>query len=103
VKPRSTVRIHRQFTSDVRDQLEWLRQNDHEDWIEQLREDVTAARELLARFPGVGTGEGIREGRALRRLILRRVPFVAWFVVDIDAKVVTLLRLFHARQDRSRS
>jgi hypothetical protein len=39
---------------------------------------------------------------AVRRLILRKVPYVVWFLSDTahPAADVWMLRLFHARQDR---
>lgn len=84
-------------------QVFWLEQHRGERWILRLREAVDEAARALARFPAMGAPVILdpRRGAApppLRKLVLRRVPFVVWYAVDDDS--VWLLRLFHARQKR---
>lgn len=65
--------------------------------MERLREGLVEARRLLGRFPEAGARLG--DPAALRKLILRRLPFVG-YVVEPDA--MWLVRGFHVRQDRPR-
>ena len=55
---------------------------------------------LLARFPEAGPVEALRGGREIRRVVLRRLPFVAWYHFRAPEKKVVVLRLFHLRQRR---
>ena len=91
------VRVHADFMADLRAQL---RRSD----IEHLRGAIDEAIDLLSRFPNTGSIERQEKSAVLRRLILRRLPYVVWFVRETrrpDADV-WLLRLFHARQSRRR-
>lgn len=92
------VRVRASFAADVASQVKWLRAEDQEERVEGLREGLVEVRRLLERFPEAGARTG--EPAALRKLILRRLPFVVWYVVERDA--VWLVRLFHVRQDRPR-
>lgn len=103
MKRRVEVRAHKQFAIDVQSHVDWLLEQDREDWVVRLAEDIADAWGLLGRFPSVGTAERAAGGQMLRRLILRRTPFVVWFVLEEEkAKRITFLRLFHARQHRPR-
>jgi hypothetical protein len=99
---RRRVRIHADFRSDLRGHIEWLSEHRDHSWIERLRVGVDEAIALIERFPDVGTLERQDGTMAMRRLILRKIPYVIWFIRDTsDAKAdVWFLRLFHARQDR---
>lgn len=68
-------------------------------WVRRLEEELTSARDLLARFPLAGS-PGTGEAGSFRRLVLRRLPFLVWYTVE--KRGVLLLRLFHVRQDRPR-
>ena len=96
------VRRHADFLVDLQAQVLWLEQNRNEGWILRLREAVDEATRALARFPTMGAPVlGHPRGAAaepLRKLVLRRIPFVVWYAVADDG--VWLLRLFHARQKR---
>lgn len=66
--------------------------------LRRLDEELTRAAELLAAFPELGY-ELLREpGRSLRRLRLGRIPLFLWYVFESEADLVTLLRVFHVRQ-----
>ncbi len=54
----------------------------------------------LARFPGAGPVVSEDDRLVLRKLIFRRLPYVAWYAYAKPAGDVWLLRLFGARQDR---
>jgi plasmid stabilization system protein ParE len=56
------------------------------------------ARQLLQAFPLSGAATDPRSESGPRRLILRRLPFVIWYVAVPHAREVRLLRLFHVRQ-----
>ena len=96
------VRYHGDFRADLRAQLKWLVANRPVAWIDSLKTAIDEAVELLSRFPSVGTIEATEGDMAVRRLILRKVPYVVWFLSDTahPAADVWMLRLFHARQDR---
>ena len=99
---RRRVRIHADFRRDLRGHLDWLTEHRERSWIERLRLGIDDAIDLVARFPDVGNLEGQYGAMVLRRLILRKIPSVVWFIRDgRDANAdVWFMRLFHARQDR---
>ena len=69
--------------------------------IEALRTGIHEAVALLGQFPLAGAVDMAGSVPALRKLILRRVPFVVWYRIDESRRGdVWMLRLFHARQDR---
>ena len=96
------IRFHADFKADLNAQLRWLATNRDDEWIQRLRIGLEEATKLLIRFPTVGTIECQEGNVALRRLILRNVPYVIWFLSDCENPNadVWVLRLFHARQDR---
>lgn len=79
-------------------QLEYLVEQEDPEGIGRLREDLAALEALLASFPDAGRELARQEGATLRKLKLRRCPFVGWYVRQKDR--VTLARIYHARQDR---
>jgi plasmid stabilization system protein ParE len=96
------LRIAASFRRDLRAQAKWLRRLDQDDWIAALGTALDEAMTLLSEQPRIGAVEA-RAGRStLRRLVLRRVPYVVWYGVSPSggALDVWLLRLFHARQRR---
>ena len=97
----AVVLVDWSFHDDLVSHLTALRRESRLDHIAALRQDLRDARRLLSRFPRVGTIEE-RDARAeLRRLILRRTPYVIWFVTEGQRRpTATWLRLFHAHQDR---
>lgn len=96
------IRFHADFKTDLNAQLRWLAKNRDDQWILRLRAGLDEATKLLAGFPSVGTIERQEGTIALRRLILRDVPYVVWFLSDSDTPDadVWVLRLFHVRQQR---
>ncbi|WP_437483901.1 type II toxin-antitoxin system RelE/ParE family toxin [Sorangium sp. So ce1014] len=98
------VRFRREFACDLRDQVRWLEENRGSAWVERLRTGLDEAVELLARFPAIGPAEPKNdEDRAVvRKLLLRKLPYVIWYLADTSdpGADLWLLRLFHARQDR---
>jgi plasmid stabilization system protein ParE len=92
------VRFHGRFRDDLRRQLVHLGKHGDAAWIEGLRTGLDEAVDLLSHHPGAGAVETRRGDGVLRRLVLRRVPYVLWYVVE--AREVWLLRLFHGRQRR---
>lgn len=94
------VIVRASFVSDVKAQVAWLRANDRSEWVVGLRSGLAEARSLLARLPEVGARIEERDGVVLRKLVLRKLPFAVWYVVEDEG--VCLLRLFHVRQDRHR-
>ena len=86
-----------EFADDLRAQLRYLSDRGELEWIATLDEDVLQAEQVLAQFPEAGRALA-NEGRpAVRRLRLRRAPYVVWYT-PAQRKRVVLLRLFHVRQ-----
>jgi plasmid stabilization system protein ParE len=92
------VRVATGFRKDLRAQLAWLSVVDEGGWIEGLREGLDEAFGLLAEHPGVGSLEAKEGSSELRRIVLRRVPYIVWYATK--GGDVWILRLFHARQHR---
>ena len=88
------------FRSDLRAQTRRLLEDEKADWAERLIDEIEEAAMLLARFPEAGPVEALRGGREIRRVVLRRLPFVAWYHFRAPEKKVVVLRLFHLRQRR---
>jgi plasmid stabilization system protein ParE len=93
------LRFHARFRADLRRQLAHLAEHGDQRWIEGLRTGIDEALDLLSHHPSAGTVEARRDDGVLRRLVLRRVPYVVWYVVE--RREVWLLRLFHGRQSRA--
>lgn len=87
------------FDSDVAAQLERLVELDSVDGILGLLGDLSELIALLARYPEAGRELARDRERTLRKLRLRRAPFVAWYRYAPDLDEVSLYRLFHARQN----
>jgi plasmid stabilization system protein ParE len=101
--PPVRVSARNSFVADVRAQVRWLRGQDEPERVVGLREGVQEARELLSQLPRAGAlidrdGDG-----ELRKLVLRKVPFVVWYVFDERSAEVWMVRLFHVRQRRSQT
>lgn len=94
------VRIHAAFRGDLRAQLTWLVANGDPVYIESLQEGLAEVEALLARHPAVGALEARAASSELRRLLLRRAPYVVWYAWDPERGEIWLLRLFHRRQQR---
>lgn len=98
------VRFRREFARDLRDQVRWLEENRGIEWVERLRTGLDEAIELLARFPAIGRAEAKNDGdgAVVRKVLLRKLAYVVWYLVDASdpGADLWLLRLFHARQDR---
>jgi plasmid stabilization system protein ParE len=93
------VRHHVTFRTDLRKQLLWLTQHRDPDYIRRLREGLDEVDDLLSRFPRAGPQD--TTGAPVRKLLLRRLPFVIWYAQDRgDDGDAWMLRLFDARQDR---
>jgi plasmid stabilization system protein ParE len=88
------------FRADLLEQTARLIADERQDWAERLIEEVEEAASLMGQFPRSGQVESRRRGQALRRLLLRKLPFVAWYHWDAKARRVLVLRLFHVRQRR---
>ncbi len=96
------ARIERdpEFASDLRRQLSYLVERDELEWIITLREDLDEAEDLLASFPAAGREVRLGRRAPVRRLRLRRAPYVIWYQLSATRMRVTLVRLFHVRQRR---
>jgi plasmid stabilization system protein ParE len=88
------------FRSDVTAQTRRLISEDRDDWARQLMEEIDAATALLGRSPRIGLIEGRRGKREIRRLLLRSLPLVVWYVFQARQRKVIVLRLFRVRQRR---
>jgi plasmid stabilization system protein ParE len=96
----NTVVFAREFRTDLQARTRRLLAEDREDWADRLMDEVAAAAALLANSPHIGPVESHQQGREVRRLLLRTLPFVVWY--SVRDKKVLVLRLFHVRQRRVR-
>jgi plasmid stabilization system protein ParE len=98
------VRLHATFRRDFRAELSWLVEHDRPEWIPNLAPAVKEIADLLRRFPEAGPMQARSPRLILRKIIFRRVPFVAWYghLARRPIRTVWLLRMFGARQDRPR-
>lgn len=80
----------------------WLAAEDRTEWIPNLLRGIAEVVHLLRRFPEVGVEIAEDEGLVLRRLRLRRYPYVVWYAYERRRRIadVWLVRLFAAHQDR---
>ncbi len=97
------VRLHAAFRRDFRAQLAWLVAQGRESWIEKLADAVEEVTERLGRFPEIGPVQAKSRLLVVRKIIFRRLPYIAWYGYRARAPIRTvwLLRMFGARQDRS--
>ncbi len=84
------------FRIDLEDHIDWLSDRQRAATIDLLRAELEKAFDLLETFPSAG----VVETPPLRKLLLHRLPFVIWYVIDEKASGIQFLRLFHARQHR---
>ena len=91
--------FHADFIADYQEQIEALAAKNDEGGIHGLWQGVTEACSLLSRFPLAGSAVETRGESTLRKLILRTIPFVVWYLVP-KGQPPTLVRLFHMRQRR---
>lgn len=96
------VRLHAEFRRDFRAQLAWLVEVGRDDWAERLMAGVEEVAERILRFPEIGPLQAESRRVVLRKIIFRRLPYVAWYGYRRREPIgdVWLLRLFHIRQDR---
>ncbi len=94
------VRRHADFEADFVKLLGVIVERGEEAWIAMLLAGVVDASAMLGKLPGVGTLM-LRSGTVvMRKLVLPKGPYVAWYAYDAahPRGDVWLLRLFHARQ-----
>jgi plasmid stabilization system protein ParE len=96
------VRLHATFRRDFRAELSWLVEHDRAEWIPNLAPAVEEVVELLGRFPEAGPVQARSPRLILRKILFRRLPFVAWYAhrARRPIRTIWLLRMFGARQDR---
>ncbi len=92
------VIVQETFAEDVRAQAARLRRARDDRRLAGLEPGLREARQLLQTFPLAGAAADPRLTGGPRRLILRRLPFVIWYVAVPGAREVRLLRFFHVRQ-----
>jgi plasmid stabilization system protein ParE len=94
------VRYHEDFRADLRSHVRWVRRERGSDYLARFRRGLEEAVRLVGESPEAGTIEDRRGSAVLRRLLLRDLPYVVWYIVEDGHDEVWLVRLFHARQDR---
>jgi len=88
------------FRADLRAQTRRLVFEEKREWAEMLIEEIELVARLLGAAPLAGQVEMRRGRRQIRRLVMRRLPFVVWYHFRARSKKVVVLRLFHVRQRR---
>ena len=97
---RTAVVFTKDFRTDLLVHTRRLLADRRADWAERLMGEIESLAALLGRFPESGAVELRRSGREVRRMVLHKLPFVAWYHWRARAKQVVVLRLFHVRQRR---
>lgn len=97
---KATVVFTDDFRSDLRSQTRRLLAEEKREWAERLIGEIELVARVLERSPKAGPVELRRGGREIRRLLLRRLPFVVWYW-ETQGRRVVVLRLFHVRQQRT--
>lgn len=92
------VRRSATFARLLEAHVSFLTDRDDAEGIRRLEEDLFDLTGLLGSFPDAGRELATSKRGSLRKLRLRRCPFVVWYVRQKDG--VTLARIYHARQDR---
>jgi hypothetical protein len=83
--------------------VDWLEAQRESEWITALSAGVVEAPQLLEAVPLAGAPVSVGRAAQLRKLVLRRVPFLVWYFVPIRPPyTVWLARLFHTRQRQPR-
>ena len=88
------------FRADLLAQTRRLVAEEKVDWADRLIEEIESVARLLGSSPRAGLVETRRRGREIRRLVMRRLPFVVWYHLPAGSRKVVVLRLFHVRQKR---
>ena len=88
------------FRADLPGQTRRLVAEEKPDWAERLIGEIESVAMLLGGSPRAGMVETRRRGREIRRLVMRRLPFVVWYHLPARSRKVVVLRLFHVRQRR---
>jgi hypothetical protein len=89
--------------ADLRRESVYLQDRDESGWIDKLVADDDALETLLAAYPQSGRKLAERGSVVLRKLRLRQTPYYVWYSFDQaePGSVLTLVRLFHTRQQTS--
>jgi hypothetical protein len=92
------------FVAAVRSDVRYLPAQDRREWIALLQKDIHELERLLATVPRVGRLMAVRGGHELRKVQLRRTPFVVWYATEPAKRTapVVLLKLYHLRQKSRR-
>jgi plasmid stabilization system protein ParE len=89
------------FLADVDEKTAWLVSEGREDQAARLLDELETVAKVLGHSPLAGPVEHDRDDQELRKLVLQKVPFVLWYSYTSRPSKVTMLRLFHVRQDRA--
>lgn len=90
------LRYANTFRTDFNAQAGYAIDRGEHDQAVRLTEDIVDLERLLTDFPEAGREIDRRGARALRKIKLRRCPFIVWYATD--PRKTVLARLFHARQ-----
>ncbi len=88
------------FRKDLQAHTRRLLLEEREAWVVRLRKGIADIAFVISRHPEVGSAFKTVKARQIRRSILQKLPFVAWYYWDEANHKIIFLRLFHTRQDR---
>lgn len=87
------------FLRDAVAQIEPLVEAEEWSRVDRVREDLAELQVKLGHFPELGRGLAGEGQITLRRISVRRLPYLVWYLWDPrDQGFVQLQRIFHARQ-----
>lgn len=90
------IRYAATFWRDANAEIRYAIEHGEERWSRQLAEDIVDVERLLTDFPDAGRELDRIGETTLRKMKLRRCPFLVWYTTD--PQKVVIARLFHVRQ-----
>ena len=87
----------RSFQRTLEAQQRFLADEGDIEVILRLRDDLAELRSMLRSLPDAGRELVRTDGVSLRKLKLRRCPFIIWYARERDRMLLT--RIYHARQN----
>jgi len=93
------LRFTRRATQDLTDIADYLRQRNPQG-ARRVRTAILESLQALVLFPLIGrrqTTEGVR------KLVIRRYPYVAYYVADESSEEIVVLTVQHAARRREHS
>lgn len=84
---------------DIAEHIRYLRGHGQVERLRRFDEALTALELTLTQFPKAGRELTQGASATLRRIGLRRIPLFVWYLYEPEREEVTIVRLFHVKQE----